>query len=278
MGKSIISGVGARWGYIIPLDSADGLPSINTSTAVPAQGTIVQGIKSASFNDPEPQRITHYGNDRPFAQDSLPATDVGSFAIVTAKSNMVLDAMVEGNKVRAVDSINFRAGNTDKRGSEPQVTFMIYRQALDTTKGSATFGKLRQWHMKIYPSCRIAPSSEAFEQGATDKTYNATPTPFSYTPWNEAMNETNWGNTEGEFIDGMTDYQPVFNWWLGNGTITAFQLTHAPFSSSHLHVWQDGTLVTPSAVATGANPAFTLSAAATNAKKLVALIETNSAI
>ena len=278
MGKQIVSGVGARWGYVIPLDSSDGLPSINTSTAVPAQGTIVQGIKSASFNDPEPQRITHYGNDRPFAQDSLPATDVGSFAIVTAKSNMVLDAMVEGNKIRTVDDIYFRATNTDKKGSEPQVGFMVYRQALDTTKGSATFGKLRQWHLKIYGSVRITPAQEAFEQGATDKTYNCTPTPVSTTIWNEPYNETNWGNTEGEALDGMTDYQPVLNWWLGNGTLTSFQLSHAPFSSTHIHVWQDGTLVTPSAVATGANPAFTLGAAATNAKKLIALIETNSAI
>lgn len=278
MGKQIISGVGARWGWIIPLDS-DGLPSINTSTAVPQQGTIIQGIKSASFNDPEPQRITHYGNDRPFAQDSLPATDVGSFTVVTAKSNMVLDAMVEGNKIRAVDSINFRAGNTDKRGNEPQVTFMIYRQALDTTKGSSTFGKLRQWHLKFYPSIRLSPAQEAFEQGATDKSYNATPTPVTTTPWNELMNETNWGNTEAEFIDGYTDYQPVVNWWLGNGTLTAFQLSHAPYSSSHIHVWVDGTLTSPSAVnASSANPAFTLGAAATHQKKVFALIETNAAI
>lgn len=274
--KEVVSGVGVRYAVVLPLNS-EGLPMPDAASAALSQGTLVQGIKTMSVTDPEIQRIQHYGDDETFAQDTLPAADVGSFAITTAKSNMILDAMVEGNKVRTVNGLNMRAGNTDKKGSSPQLMFAAYRQALDTKKGSSSFGKLRQWNLKIYPSARISTQSQGFEQGATDKTYDATPTKVSSTPWNEVFNEANWGNSNGEFIEITTDYQPRFNYGRGNGTIVAFQLSHPPFSSSHITVWVDGTQTAPSAVDTSAtNPAFTLGAAPGVGKQVFVLIETNA--
>lgn len=279
MPKEVVSGVGARYGVAFLLDTTTGLPLPATATAVPFAGVEVQGIKTMPVNDPTPQRFTHYGNDGPIAQDSLPATEVGSFGITTAKTNMTLDNYLEGTKSRAAatSGAKFRIGNSDKQGNEPLVMFQAYRQALDTDRGSGTFGKLRQYEQKIYPSARISPNSNAFEQGITDKTYEGTPSPFQYTPWNEQANETNWGATRGELIEGTTDHHPRWNFWRGNGTIVAFQLTHPPVSSSYLDVWSDGTLVTPSAVVTtAANPAFTLSAAPGVDKLVAALIQTNA--
>jgi len=237
---------------------------------------LIAAIKTASTSDPEPQRITHYGSDRPFSQDSLPPTTVGNFTITTADSNLALDSMAEGNLVRSINQDVWRAGNSDQRGNEPIIAAMFYRQALDTLPGSGTFGKLRQWNVRIYPAARISPSTQSYEAGATDKTYAGTPTPTGLTLWGETYTEATWGNTYAEYTEGVTNYEPRINWWLGSGTLTAFQLSHPPASTDALSVWIDGTLTVPSAVNISVtNPSFTLtSAAGTGAKKIIALIET----
>ena len=274
--KEVVSGVGARYGAVFNLDS-NGLPLPATTSAVPVQGSLIQGIKTLTITDPESQRITHYGEDQPFAQDSLPATEAGSFQMTTAKTNLILDAMVEGNKIRTLSNLHMRGGNSSKKGSEPLVFAYFYRQALDTTKGSATFGKLRQWQLRLYPSTRLTPQTESFEQGATDKTYQGTPTPVASTPWGEIFNEANWGQVASEYVDFTTDYQPRINTYLGNGVLTAFQLSHPPVTSDQLHVFVDGTVVSPSAVNVSAtNPAFTLTVAPGSLNAVFAIVETTS--
>lgn len=275
--KEIVSGVGARLAEVFNLDS-DGLPSVNSSSATPVTGTLVQGIKTFTYEDPDPVRHSHYGQDRVFAQDSTPPTEGGSFTMTTAKTNLILDAMFEGNKVASIDGIPMRVVNSDKRGNEPQVFISVFRQALDTKKDSATFGKLRQYHAAFIPSSRVSPSAQSMEQATTDKSYTGTPTNITVTPWNQAFDETTWGASQGEYVEAVLDYKPRWNWYLGNGTITAFQLSKPPVDSAHLHIWVDGTLTTPSAVNTStANPAFTLSSAPGVSKKVGALIEYNVA-
>jgi hypothetical protein len=276
--KEIVAGVGTRYGVLIPLDT-DGLPSINVTQAAPMQGTLIAGIQSAATNDPEPQRFTHYGQDRPYAQDTLPPNTVGNFTITAGNVNLILDAMAEGNNVVTINSNGvWRAGNSDQRGNEPIVGAMFYRQALDTYPGSATFGKLRQWNIRIYPAARIAPTTQPFDAGINSKSYAGTPTPTGNTIWGQIYTEATWGNSFAEYTEGVVNYEPRLNWWRGNGTLTAFQLSHPPASSSDIDVWVDGTLTAPSAVnVSTTNPAFTLSSASgTNQKKIVALIYTQN--
>ena len=274
--KDITSGVGTRYGAIIPLDSSDGLPSVNVTQAAPMQGTLIMGIKTASTSDAESQKITHYGQDRPYAQDSLPPTTVGSFTVTTAASNLALDSMAEGNNVVTINQDKWRAGNSDQRGNEPIAGCMFYRQALDTQPGSGTFGKLRQWNVRIYPAARISPTTQSYEATNTDKTYAGTPTPTGLTIWGQTYTESVWGNTYAEYTEGVTNYEPRLNWYLSNGTLSAFELSHPPAAADALTVWLNGTLVSPSAVNTSVtNPAFTLTGlAGTGGQKIIALIET----
>jgi hypothetical protein len=276
--KEIVGGVGTRYGVLIPLDT-DGLPSIGTATAVPQQGTMIAGIKTATTADPEPQRITHYGQDRPQAQDSLPPTTVGTFTMTADSVNLIIDAMAEGNTVRTINTGKWRAGNSDQRGNEPILAAMFYRQALDMQPGSSTYGKLRQWNIRIYPAARISPTTQPFDAAATDKSYAGTPTPTGLTLWGEAYAESTWGNSYAEYTEGVQDYEPRVNWWLGNGTIVAFQLSHPPAvagTTAALDVWVNGTLTTPSAVVvTSTSPAFTLAAAPAVGQKVVAIVYTD---
>ncbi len=277
--KDVVAGVGARYAEIFVLDTVTGLPLPATASATPVQGTIVQGIKSFTYTDPEGQRFSHYGDDHGFAQDSLPATEIGDFVITTAKTNLVLDAMVEGSKVVTINSsLEARAVNTDKKGSEPQVMILVYRQALDVTKGSSTFGKLRQYHLALIPSTRITPASQSMEQGITDKTYHGIPTPVTATPWNQVFDESTWGATQGEYIEMTSTYKPRINLYRGDGTITAYNLSKPPVSSADLTVWVDGTVTAPSAVVTTtANPAFTMSSPPAVNKLVMAMIGHNQA-
>ena len=275
MSKAKVAGVGTRYGMVLALNS-DGLPLPQDSQATPVQGTLLQGIKAMTVSDPEPRRFTHFGDDQAFAQDSLPAQEAGSFNFNTAVTNLDLNAMLEGGIVRTISSNKMAGGNTNNRGGEPLMMLMIYRQALDTDKTSGSFGKLRQWETRIYPSSRISKQTDAFEAGNTDKSYSATPTQVKYTPWNEQFTEAVWGFTEAEYIEIVTDYHPRINTFRGDGTITAFQLSHPPFDSAQLSVWVDGTLTAPSAVnVSSTNPAFTLGSAAALDKQVFALIETD---
>lgn len=275
--KDVVSGVGARYAEAFILNSTTGLPDVGFNSGTLVAGTLIQGIKTFAYNNPTPQRIQHYGEDRPFAQDSLPPTEVGSFTITTAKSNLALDTFTEGTKEVTLDSVvKARLGNTDNRGSEPQEMVNVFRQALDTQQGSPTFGKLRQWHAALIPSTRIINNMQAFEQAATVKTYEGIPTPVTYTPWNAAFDQATWGATRGEYIELFFDYKPVIACGLGNGTLTRFALPKAPISTAYTHVWVDGTLATVSSVDTSTTaPSMTLSAAPGNNKLVFTIIEHN---
>lgn len=270
--KDITSGVGVRYAEAWVLNATTGLPDVgfNSGTLIP--GTLIQGIKTFNYNNPAPQRIQHYGDDRPFAQDALPPTEVGSFTITTAKTNLALDAFTEGTKEVTLDTVvKARAGNTDNRGSEPQLFLNVFRQALDTQRSSATFGKLRQWHSALIPSTRIINNLQSMDQAATVRTYEGIPTPVTATPWNQAFDTTTWGATRGEYIEMTSDYKPIWAFCLGNGTLTTFALPKPPIDTAHTHVWVNGTLATVSSVNTSAsNPSVTISSATGSNNNLVA--------
>lgn len=273
--KDIVSGVGARHAEFFILDPATGYPAVAFNNGTLVGGTLVEGIKTFAYNNPAPQRIQHYGEDRAFAQDALPPTEVGSFTITTAKTNLDLDAFTEGTKVVTLDGVvKARAGNTDNRGSEPQLFASVYRQALDTELGSATFGKLRQWHQAIIPSTRVINNLQSMEQAATNRNYEGIPTPVTYTPWAQAFDVATWGATRGEYIEEVTDYKPAWCFAQGNGTLTRYALPKPPIDVAHTHVWVDGTLATVSSVDTSTTtPSMVLASPPGGGKLIAAMVE-----
>lgn len=261
--SDIVSGLGTRYGAVYVLDTNTGLPLPAASSATPYAGVQISHIKSANATDPAPRRIQHMGEDRAYAQDSLPGTELETFQFVSSAINFDLDAALEGALVRDYTVMKSRAANTDRKGNEPLVGAMFYRQALDTDETSSTFGKLRQWHTRIYPSARVSTVTPSFGEEAEDVTYEGTTTNVTNTLWGEMFTNAVWGVTQASHIENTVAYQPRMNFWRGNGTRTTFNLSVAPTSSSDILVWVAGTLVTPSAVNTAvANPGMTLTAAA----------------
>ncbi len=261
--KSVVAGVGARYAEAFRIDNNTGLPGASFNSGTLVGGTLIDRIKTFNYNSPTPQQFTHYGDDRPYAKDTLPPTEIGSFAIATAQSNITLDAFTENTKTVTLDTVvQARMGNSDNRGSEPQNFLNVFRQALDTQRNSGTFGKLRQWHAAMIPSCRLINTAPAFAQGMTDRNYEGVPTAVTATPWAQTFDTTTWGGTQGEYIELNFDYKPVCGVGLGNGTLTRFALPKPPIDVAHTHVWVNGTLATVSSVTTSvASPSATLSSA-----------------
>src|SRR5690349_14134453 len=103
--KDITSGVGVRYAEAFKINSTTGYPASAFNSGTLVGGTLIEGIKTFTYNSPAPQRIQHYGEDKAFAQDSLPPTEVGSFAITTAKTNLALDAFTEGTTEVTIDTV-----------------------------------------------------------------------------------------------------------------------------------------------------------------------------
>lgn len=275
------AGVGNRWAAVFTVDESTGLPEVSTSSKTPVQPTLVERVKTFSATDPEPQRITHVGDDRPHAADALPPTEIGSFVVTTAQTNFGLEALLTDTEVVSEgvgdDALKVAGINTDKRGRERRVAYITYRQALNTAKGSPLSGSQRIWHGYIYPSVLLSPSTQSMEAQATDKTYNATLSPTAQAIWGETFTEAKHGYTAVEGVQFSTKYEPRFNAWKGNGTFVDFLLSHAPVGTAALKVWVDGTLQTPTGVNVSlANPSFTLATPPANNAYVFAIIETNN--
>lgn len=279
MADDIMSGVGARYAVFLPNDPDTGLPHPTTSTQTPYVGVVIEGLKSVSVTEPEPQRITHVGDDRPYAQDTLPSTDFQTFQFTTSKNNMVLDGTLDGSKIRTAGTdAYFRMASNDNKGNEVRGTMWAYRQALNTDRSdAANFGKKRLYHSYVWPSVQISRQTASFEAAGVDITYDGTPTNVRKVPWSDALDTTDWGVTEGAMLEGSTRYHPRFNSWYGNGTIGIWNLSHPPVDSNHIMVWAgtEGSVVPVIAVGTGANPTLSIGTIGVGIP-IFALIQTNS--
>jgi hypothetical protein len=271
--REIVSGVGNRFGQVFILDE-NGLPFQDVANATMYTGMQIEGIKTLANNQPDPQKITHYGDDVPYAQDSLAPTEIESFTITTSKTNLALDAYLVGGLVKNIGNAQFVVGDSDNLGSEPLTCSMFYRQALDTVDGSPTFGKLRQWNGRIYPSGRITPKPTSYEQGATDNTYSAVPTSVTTTPWGEEFDgTTSWGANAGAHIDFTMNYQPRMAVGKGNGTITSWNLPSVPVSASEVLLWIGGSLTVPGSITfTPSAPAVVISPAVGAGTQILAIV------
>lgn len=280
--KSIVAGLGARYGVAYVLDSSTGLPLPSAPSVSPYTGIQIEGIKEYTLTGVEPQVFNHYGDDRVFATDQLSPTETPSLTVTTGKDNQTLDAALSGStEVSRGGDVRFLAAETNKKGQEPQVALWFFRQALDAGKGSATLGSLRQYNARGVNSSRVTYQPTGGAQTNVDQTYNATVTPTSRTFWGETFTNGTWGVTEAAIVRSQLNAPGIWNFWRGTATIGSFSLSHAPIAgdSGALKVWIDGSLTVPGSI-NYSSPAFSLTAIPTGVtgSLIAALIQTNDTI
>jgi hypothetical protein len=255
--------------------NSNGFPSDDESGANGYDGELIDKARSFTSNVPDSQTITHTGNDRAFAMDVLPPTELETANLTTGVTNLGVDATLSATKVEDLGGdVVMGLMSTDKQGQEPQVMVMGWRQALsagDCTSG--TKGQ-RRYITNMYPSARVVPKAGDMEQGSDDEnSYNVVPTVVCETPWGVAFSEANNGATEAQRLRLISDNPLMYESFVGDGTLDTFTLTKTPITTVKTRVWDDGTPATVNSVDTVAKT-FTLSAIPANASEIGVLYET----
>lgn len=240
----IRSGVGLRYFQIMAI-AADGYAAATGTEAY--IGAQLSGVKTVGLNDPDPQLISHSGDDNVFMQDSLPPTEGISGTITVAKTNDTIDALLTDDKSFTVGEAKLFGEGTSNKGLENDVIVLCYRQARDTDPASSNFGE-RVWESKIIPKCAIIPKSEGLaENVGTSKSYTLRPGFSTRHAWGTAFASGTEGFTRAQMVRAVTQNPPAFVAWEADGSETdfAFDTDYPSTDVDKIHgVWVDGTLKT----------------------------------
>lgn len=236
------SGVGFRNLRVYELNADTGLP--NASGSQPYTGVWVSGVKSLEIVDPESQHFTHTGDDGPFAEQSLPAKDAMTGKLLTAKRNLTAEALFSGQKVFGLGQAQTGGAGTDKRGFEPQLAAMAYRQMVDTDPDSATFGRKR-WEFKIMPMVQFIAIEGGFMADAMDERIYSLRMAFVTRNINgKIFANADEGFQRAQLVPGISANKPFWDFFLGNGvqTIFVFDPAYVTSDTGSIASWVDGVL------------------------------------
>lgn len=266
---TIRSGVGFRECQIMALDTS-GYPAATTTAAY--AGVTLSGARTLEITDPEPQQIVHRGDDRPFALDVLPAQEPMSGALVTGKTDDVAEAVISDGKSFTVGEAKLFAVGHDKRGDEPQVALLAYRQSMDTDPDSANYGK-RSWEFRLFPKVLVIPMESGFSENPEEKRYSLKPQFVSKHLWGTTLSTSTEGVSQAQGFRGIAEYKPKIVAWMGDNSNTAFTFpTDAvAVSAAKVALWVNGTLQTTGF--TAATDGVTFATAPTTSAMVVAFYE-----
>ena len=246
------SGVGFRHCELYALD-ADGYPNSPATAGELYEGQDVSGVKELTLEEPEPEFVEHFGDDRIFAVDTLPAKSSMTGGLRVGKVNDTVDAMVTDNLSFTIAEAKMFPLATDKRGDENQVGMLVFRQSLDTDPSSATYGK-RYWEFKILPRTYLIPREGGFGETPEDKAYTIRPMVVKQHIWGEAFTTGTEGCEEAQALRGVSEYKPNIVAWTTDGTATQFSFPTAKTAqaTAKIKTWLDGTVVTADTLGTSA--------------------------
>lgn len=256
------SGVGLRSITIFALNT-DGYPAATSSTTA-YEGLSISGARSITINDPEPQQISHYGDDRVFALDVLPATEPITGELTVGKVNDTVDAALTGQNSFTVGEAKFFGLGTDEKGDEQQVGVIAYRQTLDTTPGAA---QLRRWESYIIPATYLIPRAGNWDQNPEERMYTIRPQVSSKHLWGATFTTTTEGYTEAQLVRGVTEYKPKLLAWKADNAETSFTLSPsvAGDNTAKVMVWVDGVEQTSGSITVSTNAVVFTTAPTTDA-------------
>lgn len=259
--SGILLSVGLRFGAAFLLDST-GNPvctgAVSSGSVAATEGYEFDGAKAFELAIPEPRKITHSGEDRVLAVDFLPALDGVSGTLNVAENDYALNAMLQGVTVATVGEAKGLAYNTDKQGSEPDVSLLLYQQGQDSATG------LRRWRAELLARARAIPQPPGMSDTPAEVKYSLTANPSAKTIWGETITSGSYGCTQASVMEFMCEGEPVLNAFQGDGTNpTVLTLSATPKSAAKLVVYKNGVkLAAPGAYSLATNK-ITLVAAIT---------------
>jgi len=244
LSNEIRSGVGFRHVQLFAL-AADGYP--NATDTSEYAGLRISGARALTINDPEPQQISHLGDDRVFALDVLPPTEALSGELVVGKVNDVVAQVIGDDLAVSVGEAQILGIGTDNRGDENQVALLAYRQTLDTDPDSTTFGS-RRWEFRLFPKTFVIERESGFQSAPEEKMYTIRPQFVTKHLWGTAFAVGTEGFEQAQGFRGISEYKPRLASFLGDSAETdfAFDTDFPAQSTDKIAVWVSGVLTTAS--------------------------------
>jgi hypothetical protein len=270
----VTSGAGLRRVQVYLLDT-DGYPDGDQSGVSGYDGVEISGANAHEYTVPQFQRVTHIAKDRVVAVDSLPPTEAMSYTITSGKQDLDVDAILGGTKVTTYGEAQVGGLGTDKRGSEPDVCTLVYRQALNTAPGATN---LRRWQLSVYPTGRLIPMGGAGATGEGEaQQYQGYPGIAASSPWGVAFTEATNGFLSTEMLRIHSDYPFMIERFDAVSGSLEYTLQHTPISSAKAYATLDGAAETVASVNTGAKSA-TITSSPSGGEVLVIGYETSDSI
>lgn len=242
-------GVGLRKIRLYALD-ADG--DIDSSTTTVYEGVEVVGAQELTINDPEPQKITHFGDDVVLQVDMLPSGDAldGAFTVSGRDDN--IDELVGGRISRTIGNMRVMSMKTDEDGELDQVGAVIYEQSLDADGD-------RVWEAYIFPKCTIYPIVNGMNADPDVSQFRLYPQYSSKHLWGESLSSGTDGGSRAQVQRIIMNYRPLFVKFDGDNSTTEFTFDsdRPAQSTDDINVWVDGILQTADFTAATTGVTFT---------------------
>lgn len=146
--KKIFS-VGLNAARIYAIDQDTGYPDATNATAY--DGFSVGGPVTFTYEPPDPEVISHPGNNQVLQQDSLPSLDASSGTLEVSRTDVDTIAHLTNTNVNTtlMTNVNSIGWRTNQQGTEPTVAFVTYAQ-------SKTPAGARAWSTYCFAS-RLSP-------------------------------------------------------------------------------------------------------------------------
>lgn len=228
---------GLRGGRVFELNTAGRIKG-NSST-MPYMGIPVVSGKVLNLTIPKQRRINHVNADRVAAADFLPPVEAASASINVGADNMVLDALLTGNKTRAVGEATSIGALTSVQGFEPLLGLWLYQEMLDAKS------RLRRWRNILAPRAKLIPMDAGMADKEVDGTYDVLFTPSSVDLFGNTLTITADNETDEQYRRVMTEGLLGLAAWIGDGyaDVFTFPIGYTPaISVAKVAVYLNGTL------------------------------------
>ena len=207
---------GLRGGRVYELNTAGRIKG--NSSSVPYMGFPIIGGKVLNLTTPKQRRVNHVNADRVAAADFLPPTEAASAIINVGADNMVLDAVLTGNKTRSVGEAVSIGALTSTQGFEPLLGLMLYQEMLDARS------RLRRWRNILVPRAKLIPTDAGMADKEVDGNYDVLFTPSSVDLFGVTLTNTADDETDEQYRRVMSEGLLGLAAWIGDGTTVVFTL------------------------------------------------------
>lgn len=231
--------VGLNAARIYALDQDTGYLNATAATAS-YDGYSVGGPVTFTYEPPDPEVISHPGNNQVLQQDSLPSLEASSGSLEVSRTDVDTIAHLTNIKVNAslMTNVNSIGWRTNQQGTEPTVAFVTYAQA-------KTSAGIRAWSTYVFSKSIVTPKPKGQSREQQNQSYFVLPQFASSHLVGVSYSVADDGFTSAEVNEYQSNYRLHFAAWKVGATETAF-----PFGTGLAYTANgaDGIVVTKNGV------------------------------